>query len=84
MSKNLDNVIEILDFTKYDFDEIKQFLNEGKTIKIALELGENVKRSLTKGYSDHFDANIELIEEKENCGVCGCGKPANALFYFYK
>ncbi|QHX36329.1 hypothetical protein [Spiroplasma sp. BIUS-1] len=84
MSKDLNNVVEVLDMTKVEIQEIQNMLEEGKTLLIALENGEHVANSLKEGYSNFLGANIELKEEKENCGVCGCGKPANILAYAWK
>ncbi|MBE4704397.1 hypothetical protein [Spiroplasma platyhelix] len=81
MAKDLNNMIEILDG---DFSNIENLLTEGKTILAAVEIGEYVSSSLNKGFSDHFNANMELKEKKENIGICGCGKPANALIYIWR
>ncbi|AUB31144.1 hypothetical protein [Spiroplasma floricola] len=84
MSKNLNNVFEISDMSKFELKDIKEILDKGQTILMALEKGEHVSNSLAKGFSDYLNAYIELKEEKENCGICGCGKPANILVYIWK
>ncbi|AGR42093.1 hypothetical protein [Spiroplasma diminutum] len=81
---NLNNTVEILDMTKYTLDEITELLNEGKTLIMALEKGEHVNASLNESFSKYLNANIKLKEEKENCGTCGCGQPANILVYVWK
>ncbi|AUM62331.1 hypothetical protein [Spiroplasma monobiae] len=84
MSKNLNNTIEILDMSKYSLDDLEKLLKEQKTIILALEKGEHVSNSLNLGYSEYLKANIELKEISENCGTCGCGKPANILVYVWR
>lgn len=81
MAKDLNNVVEINDGK---FDKVDELLKEGKTILAAMELGPFASESLKKGFSDHFNAKIELKEMKENAGVCGCGKTANALVYLWR
>lgn len=81
MAKDINNAVEILNG---DFSNVEQLLSEGKTILVAVEMGQFVTESLKKGKSEHFNANIELKEKKENAGVCACGKPANALVYFWR
>ncbi|WP_338985241.1 hypothetical protein [Spiroplasma endosymbiont of Diplazon laetatorius] len=84
MAKDLNNLVEVLDMTKYELEDLNTILDEGKTILIALEKGEHVTNSLNEGYSHYLKANVELKEEKENCGVCGCGQPADILVYAWR
>ncbi|KAF5276150.1 hypothetical protein FQR65_LT16468 [Abscondita terminalis] len=72
MAKDLNNLVEVLDLTKHSIEEIHGLLNEGKTLLVALENGEHVQKSLENGFSGYLQANVELKEQKENCGVCGC------------
>ncbi len=81
MAKDINNAVEIYNG---DFSQFKELLSEGKTILAAIEKGERVTSSLEKGFSDHFNAKMELKEDKENAGICGCGKPANALVYYWR
>lgn len=60
-------------------------LELGKTVRLTVEKGEGVTKSLASGYSDHFKANVELLEDnKPGCGTCGCGKPANAIIVLWR
>ncbi|AOG60285.1 hypothetical protein SHELI_v1c03300 [Spiroplasma helicoides] len=75
-----------ISFTKgNEIEKIIKALDEGKTIIWAVEYGEKVRDSLAKGKIEFLgNANCELKELKEDCGTCGCGKPANALIYVWR
>ncbi|WP_106078992.1 hypothetical protein [Mesoplasma coleopterae] len=84
MKNNADKVIEVLDMTKINIEEVNDKLNKGYTILMAFEKGKNVTKSIQDGWSEYLNAKVELKEEKENCGICGCGKPANILVYVWR
>ncbi|AGR41169.1 hypothetical protein [Spiroplasma taiwanense] len=81
MALDLNNLVEI---NNGDFNEISQQLNNGKTVLAALEKGPLLEEALKTGKMNDGFANIKFKEEKDNCGVCGCGKPANTLVYLYR
>ncbi|QGS52390.1 hypothetical protein [Spiroplasma tabanidicola] len=81
MSLDKNNYVHV---TNGDFKEIDKILNEGKTVLAALECGEKLKASLEEGKMSNGFANVELKEYKDNCGTCGCGKPANCLVYLWR
>ncbi|MDQ7983195.1 MAG: hypothetical protein REH79_03225 [Spiroplasma sp.] len=82
MAKNLDDVIVITEDTSKD--EITELLNKGKTLLLSAHKGPIVKASLTKGYSDYFQANIAIASEGVYPEVCGCGKRCNIKLYLWK
>lgn len=82
MAKNLNDVITINhNMTK---DEIDNLLEQGKTLLLTGNKGEMVTASLAKGYSDYFEANIELAAEGWYQGVCSCGQPNNIKLYLWR
>lgn len=73
---SIENIIRITDG---DMSKIGELLDNNSVVEVALENGEHVAKSLEAGFSEHFNAKIELIEEGENLGTCGCGKPADII-----
>ncbi|WP_338983024.1 hypothetical protein [Spiroplasma endosymbiont of Othius punctulatus] len=84
MPKDTKNFIYISDLDDKSRENINKLLQDKKTLVMALEVGDNVKKSLDKGFSDFLNANMELKEYKDNIGVCSCGEPNNALIYLWK
>ncbi|KAJ3616963.1 hypothetical protein Zmor_008911 [Zophobas morio] len=76
MAKDLENAVKITDG---NMQAVIDALNEGKTVICAVEKGPMIQKTLETGYSDYMKAHYELLEEGGEYGVCGCGKPADAL-----
>lgn len=81
MAKDLTNLKEVLDG---QLETIKQYLNQGYTVLVAIEKGTKVKIALQTGYSYLFKANVELKESKADAGTCPCGEPADTLIYMWR
>ncbi|QEH61355.1 hypothetical protein SCHIN_v1c01570 [Spiroplasma chinense] len=75
--KDAKNAIVFSDLTKHEWSEYLDALSQGKTLLMSFENGEKMKNSIEKGYIDALQANLEIVEEGSNLGVCGCGKTAN-------
>ncbi|AUF83508.1 hypothetical protein CXP39_01710 [Mesoplasma syrphidae] len=84
MAKDVKNVYEIQDMSKLGISEISDLMDSGKTLLISLRKGIHVEKSLENKYSEFLKANIELKEEKANCGICGCGEIADILVYAWR
>lgn len=84
MAKDINNPVEFLDLRNLDGHYVDQLLSEGKTLIFAYRKGMMVKGWIKKGYNKWIKANIEVKEERENCGTCYCKKPANVLVYVWR
>ncbi len=81
MALDLNNLVEI---TNGDFGEIDNQLKQGKTVLAALQKGELLTQALSKGEMNDGFAKIKFKETKQNCGTCGCQKPADTLVYLWR
>lgn len=84
MAKDAINFINTLELEDKSKENINKLLSEGKTLVLPIEIGKFVAKSLEAGFSEYYNANIELKEMKDNIGLCGCGNPNNALIWAWR
>lgn len=66
-----------------DFELLKKSLDENKVVLAAIEMGENISKSVEDNWSDFLQAHAQL-KGPINHGVCFCNKPATHLVFFWK
>lgn len=65
--------------------EFRKTLDEWKTVASVVQLGEFFSDWLKKGYSNYFDAYVELSDEKTiDQKWSGCENITDSIVYFWK